>query len=119
VPKRNDSRLVGAASRSNYESLLESGVTIAEFRKGLLHAKTVTVDRTLAMVTTANLDRRSFELNFEVSLVVYDTDFASQLRFMQLAYLEDSSRLDPKAWYDRPWPRRLVQNAAGMLAPLL
>jgi len=73
----------------------------------------------LALVTTANLDRRSFELNFEVSLVVYDSDFASQLRFMQTSYLESSDLIDPATWRKRPWPSRLVQNAAGMLSPLL
>lgn len=119
VPARNDSRLVAAASRGNYEGLLESGVRIAEFRKGLLHAKTVTVDRSLALVTSANLDRRSFELNFEVSLVVYDTDFASQLRFMQMSYLERSAEIDAVQWQRRPWPKRLSQNAAGMLGSLL
>jgi cardiolipin synthase len=119
VPARNDSRLVAAASRGNYESLLESGVRIAEYRKGLLHSKTMTVDRSIALVTSANLDRRSFELNFEVSLVVYDSDFASQLRFMQTAYLELSDPIDAIAWRNRPWPTRLAQNAAGMLSPLL
>jgi len=119
VPERNDSRLVAAASRSNYEALLESGVHIAEYRHGLLHAKTITVDRTLALVTSSNLDRRSFELNFEASLVVYNSDFASQLRFMQLAYLEKSRPIDEAVWLKRPWPNRLVQNAAGMLSAVL
>ncbi len=119
VPARNDSRLVAAASRSNYEPLLESGVKIAEFRSGLLHSKTMTVDRDIALVTSANLDRRSFELNFEVSMVVYDSDFASQLRFMQMSYLEQSDGIDRERWRRRSSLKRLSQNAAGMLSPLL
>ena len=82
-------------------------------------AKTVTLDRRLAVVTTANLDRRSFELNFEVSMVVYDTDFASQLRLLQKSYLDGSTPVDPAAWRRRGWPRKLLQNTAGMLGPLL
>ncbi len=119
VPARNDSPLVGAASRSFYEGLLEAGVTIHEYQAGLLHAKTITIDRDLAVVTTANLDRRSFELNFEVSMVVYDDDFASQLRLLQKTYVDDSRPVDPGAWARRRWPRRLVHNTAGMLSPLL
>ncbi|MHC5025085.1 MAG: cardiolipin synthase [Planctomycetota bacterium] len=119
VPARNDSRLVGAASRSHYESLLGAGVRILEFESGLLHAKTISVDRDFALVTTANLDRRSFELNYEVSLVVYDTDFASRLRFLQQSYIAAARPIEPGPWSRRHWPARLWQNAAGTLSPLL
>jgi cardiolipin synthase len=119
VPARNDSPLVAAASRSYYEALLDAGVRINEYQHGLLHAKTITLDRRLALVTTANLDRRSFELNFEVSLVVYDSDFASELRLLQKAYLDGSVAVNERAWRRRGWPRRLCQNTAGMLGPLL
>jgi cardiolipin synthase len=119
VPARNDSPLVQAASRSYYERLLDAGVHIREFRHGLLHAKTITLDRRLAVVTSANLDRRSFELNYEVSLVVYDSDFASELRLLQKAYIDGSTPVSESAWKRRAWPRRLWQNTAGMLAPVL
>ncbi|MHC4126611.1 MAG: cardiolipin synthase [Planctomycetota bacterium] len=119
VPARNDSPLVAAASRSYYEALLDAGVRIHEYQHGLLHAKTLTLDRRLALVTTANFDRRSFELNFEVSLVVYDSDFASELRLLQKAYSDGSVPVNEAAWRRRGWPRRLWQNTAGMLGPIL
>jgi cardiolipin synthase len=119
VPARNDSPLVAAASRSQYEALLDAGVEIHEFRGGLLHAKTLTIDRELAMIMTANLDRRSFDLNFEASLVVYDTDFASELRFLQTSYLSRSDAIDPGRWRGRPWPVKLWHNTAGTLGPVL
>ncbi|MHC4081966.1 MAG: cardiolipin synthase [Planctomycetota bacterium] len=119
VPARNDSPLVAAASRSFYEPLLDAGVHLHEYQHGLLHAKTMTVDRHLALVTTANLDRRSFELNFEVSLVVYDSDFASELRLLQKAYIDGSVAVSESRWRRRGWPRRLWQNTAGMLGPIL
>jgi cardiolipin synthase len=118
-PARNDSPLVAAASRSYYEPLLEAGVKIYEYQKGLLHAKTLTLDRSLALITTANLDRRSFELNFEVSMLVFDSDFASELRFLQTSYLNDSRPVKLSAWKRRPWPAKLWHNAAGTLGPLL
>jgi cardiolipin synthase len=119
LPARNDSPLVAAASRSQYAMLLDAGVEIHEFQRGLLHAKTMTIDRNLAMIGSANLDRRSFELNLEVSLMVYDQDFASQLRFLQRGYMDASRPVDRAAWNRRPWPTQLVQNAAGTLGPLL
>lgn len=119
VPARNDSPVVAAASRSYYEKLLDAGVDIYEYVPGLLHAKTTTIDRRLAMVSTANLDRRSFELNFEVSMVVYDSDFASELRLLQKSYLDQSEPVEPLQWRRRGWPKKLVQNAAGLLSPLL
>ena len=79
----------------------------------------MTIDRSLAMIGSANLDRRSFELNFEVNMVVYDADFSSQLRFLQRGYMEQSVPVDRIDWQNRPWPTRLVQNAAGTLGPLL
>ena len=117
LPAVNDSPFVAAASRRLYEPLLEAGVEIHHFEAGLLHAKTMTVDRDLAMIGSANLDRRSFELNFEVSLVVYDTNFASQLRLLQRSYMDRSTPVNADRWLRRAWPRRLVP--AGTLAPLL
>jgi cardiolipin synthase len=70
-------------------------------------------------VTTANLDRRSFELNYEASLMVYDSDFTGRLRFLQKSYLESSLRIDPADWRRRSWPRKIAQNAAGVFAPIL
>jgi cardiolipin synthase len=119
LPRRNDSPLVGAASRSHYQSLLNAGVRLYEFEAGLLHAKTLTFDRALALITTANLDRRSFELNFEVSMVVYDTDIASRLRFLQTSYLTRSRRVEQRDWRRRAWTTRVRDNAAGTLSPLL
>jgi len=119
LPARNDSPFVAAASQSHYESMLETGLKIYEFQEGLLHAKTVTIDRNLALITTANLDRRSFELNFEVSMVVYDSDFSSQLRFMQTDYMSRSQPVTLEQWSRRSLPRRLWQNAVGTLAPIL
>ncbi len=119
VPQRNDAPVVGLASRSYYESLLDSGVEIHEYTRGMLHAKTVSSDRSVAIVSSANLDRRSFELNFEVTLIVYDSDFASGLRFLQSSYLNDAVRIDRAVWRRRGGHRRLAENAAGLFSPLL
>ena len=119
VPARNDSPLVQAVSRSHYERLIDAGVEVFEYQEGLLHAKTLTVDRDLALVTTANFDRRSFDLNFEVSTLVYDSDFASQLRLLQRGYMQHSTRVTLSQVHGRSWLRRFAYNAAGIFSPVL
>jgi cardiolipin synthase len=119
VPERNDSRLVALASRSYYGTLLEAGVRILEFRDGLLHAKTLTVDGHVAMMTSANIDRRSLDINFEAGIVVYDSDFARQLRDLQGRYMQSSNAVDARSWGRRPVITRLSENGAALLAPLL
>ena len=119
VPKRNDSKLVSLASRSHYEQLLEAGVKIRHFTSGLLHAKTLTVDRQLFLLGSANLDRRSMQLNFEANMLGWNPDFAGQLRLLQKSYANESIEVDAQKWLDAPWHKRLTRNAAGMLSPLL
>lgn len=119
VPERNDSRMVAAASRSYYADLLGSGVEILEYRRGLLHAKTLTVDGRLSVLGSANLDRRSFEINFEVSVIVYSEPFGRELRALQGDYMSQSTRVDSALWQRLPWPMRLYYNSVGLLGALL
>ena len=65
LPEHNDSMVVAGTSRSYYQDLVSAGVKLFEYRCGLLHAKTIVVDRQIGLIGSANLDRRSFELNFE------------------------------------------------------
>ena len=118
-PKRNDSRLVAAASRSYYSDLISAGASIYEFRPGLLHAKTIVVDRAVAMVGSANFDRRSFELNFENNILFADTGFAAQLRERQDSFIAQSDAVT-KADVDAfGLGSRLWQNTLAMLSPIL
>jgi cardiolipin synthase len=119
VPRRNDSWLVQRASRGLYEELLGCGVRIHEFTGGLLHAKTIVVDRMLSVVTSANLDRRSFELNFEMGVLLYDDAFSERLRGLQQRYMDRSLEVDLRQWRERPLGRRLLEGAAGLVSPLL
>lgn len=119
MPKRNDSHLVALASRALLGPLLEAGVRIWEFPNGLLHAKTVTVDGVLAIVTSANLDRRSFELNFEVTAAVYDNRATESVRAMQQGWIDASTRYERAEWSGRTNWARFQEGLAGLLAPLL
>ncbi|MCC6230014.1 MAG: cardiolipin synthase [Phycisphaerales bacterium] len=119
VPAKSDHPIVCAAGRSHYQDLLDAGVRIRHFTDGLLHSKTVTVDRRIGLVMSANFDMRSFFLNYEVSLFIYDDDLASMLRFLQVSYIEKSVEITRDQWANRSMARRLLDNAAQLLGPLL
>lgn len=119
VPERVDSVLARHASRSYYDDLLDVGVTIRLYRRGLLHTKSITADGSRAMFGTANLDMRSLWLNYEVALFVYDPAFTAALRTLQDSYIADSDEVAPAAWAARPFATRFVQDAARLMSPLL
>jgi cardiolipin synthase len=119
VPKLNDSKLVAWSSRSYYADLLTSGVHIAEFHGGLLHTKSLLVDQKAAIFGSVNFDQRSLRLNFEISLIVYDIDFASKLQVLVESYLAQSDYIDPKVWAKRPRWHHYLENAAHLTSPLL
>ncbi len=119
VPARVDSRLARLASQPHKGELLEAGVRIAEFRGGLLHTKSVTVDGELSLFGSLNLDPRSLILNFEITLAVYDRAFTASLRTLQRSYIERSMPMDLDGWRERSLPRQFAENAARLLSPLL
>ncbi|WP_374280893.1 cardiolipin synthase [Novosphingobium sp.] len=119
VPRRNDSRIVAGASRSHYPALLDAGVQLHEFSPGLLHAKTMVADGLAGLIGSANLDRRSFELNFENNLLFADAAFAAQVRARQDQWLALSSLITPATVAAYSVPRRLWQNLLAMWSPLL
>jgi cardiolipin synthase A/B len=119
VPMVSDSVLVAAAGRSHYEELLDAGVNILLHSKGLLHAKTVTVDQTQSVIGSANFDMRSFWLNFEATLFIEDEGFCDTLRLVQREYIAVAQPVDAHAWRNRPRLRRFLDNCAQLLGPLL
>jgi cardiolipin synthase len=119
LPWQCDSRLVQHASAAYFDELLAAGVRIQRFHGGLLHTKSMVIDRELSVFGTVNFDLRSFHLNFEMSMLIYDRPFAEELLALQRRYLEDCEPLDLRAWRARPFWRRMVENAAQLASPLL
>ena len=118
-PKRNDNWIVAAASRSYYKDLIDAGAEIYEFRPGLLHAKTMVVDRCTGLIGSANLDRRSFELNFENNILFEDKGFAAAIRQRQDQYLADCDRVTREDVERFGIGLRLWQNLLATLSPML
>jgi cardiolipin synthase len=117
VPKHGDSRIVTAASRTYCDSLGKAGIKVYEYGPPMLHAKTMVIDETVAIVGTANLDNRSFRLNFEVAAAFYDETVIHQL----------VKRFEVDRAASRPFPPRkrgeritaLLESIARLTSPVL
>jgi cardiolipin synthase len=119
VPSRSNHRVVGEAGRSFYEELLGAGVRIFEFGPGMIHAKTMVVDGAVSLVGSANMDLRSFRLNFEVHTVVRDRALSRRLEETFDADLAVSREIELDAFRARPAWRRVTEGAARLLSPLM
>ncbi len=119
VPGESDSFIVNAAACSYYGDILDAGVEIYLYNKGFVHAKTVVADGQLAVIGTANMDHRSFELNFEVNAMVYDTLLAKELRDAFFNDLKDATQINPKAWAGRSRLKQFPEKVCRLLSPLL
>ena len=118
-PARNDDFAVGAASRSYYQELLTAGVKLFEFKPGLLHTKSMTVDGLITLIGSANMDRRSFDLNYENNIILADANTTAAMRERQQSYLDQSRQVtlaEVEAW---GLGRRLWNNALAIAGPVL
>lgn len=119
LPHRNDSKEVAAASRSYYLALLQAGVEIHEYEGGLLHSKTLTLDGDVSLIGSANLDRRSFDLNYENNILCYDPVLTRAIRGLQQDYIGSSVaviKADVEQW---SMPQQLWNNMVAMIGPVL
>jgi cardiolipin synthase len=119
VPDQSDSNMVDLAARSYYENLMRAGVEIYLYKKGFVHAKTMVADGSLAVVGTANMDHRSFDLNFEVNSIIYDAQIGRKLTkvfYQDLLYAE---RIDLAEWQQRSILKQFPEKVARLFSPLL
>ncbi|MGE3818325.1 MAG: cardiolipin synthase [Isosphaeraceae bacterium] len=119
VPAKVDSRLVALANPPILAELVEFGVKVMLFQGGLLHTKAVQVDGEFSLFGSLNLDPRSFRLNFEITLAVYDRAFASDLNALLATYLSDSRPMRLEEWTGRSLPWRFATSVARLMSPLL
>jgi cardiolipin synthase len=119
VPARIDSRLVSLASRAFQGDLAEAGVEVVLFQAGLLHTKSITIDGQRSLFGSVNLDPRSLQLNFEITLAIYGPEFTSRLRDLQERYIAQSIPLDLTQWRQRSFLTRFADNTARLFGPLI
>jgi len=119
VSQKSDSRVVAAAARSYYLELIRAGVHIHEYEPVMLHAKTLLVDDWFSAIGTANIDNRSFRLNFEVTAVIYDRKTNADLAQLFATDRTKAKQITARQLTESPLPRRLFESTARLLSPLL
>ena len=118
-PARNDDFAVAATSRSYYADLLAAGVKIHEYGGGLLHTKSMTVDGEVTLIGSANMDRRSFDLNYENNILLRDAAVTAEMRERQESYLGKCRQITAEEVNAWSWRRRLWNNAVAIVGPLI
>jgi cardiolipin synthase len=119
LPGKSDLPLVAMAGRSYYKELLEDDVVVYELRPGVLHAKTMVVDGKWSTVGSANMDIRSFQLNFEVNVMIWGESFAARLEDIFNQDLAASQRVTEAQINNRSWPRKASEAVIRVLSPVL
>lgn len=119
VSEKADQVLVSMAQRSFYDEMLESGVKIHLYQRNFLHAKHLTVDDTITLIGSSNMDIRSFLLNSEVSVLIYDADVAARMRVIQDQCLKHCRPLTAEEWDKRALPVKVMQNMARLVDAVL
>ncbi len=114
-----DSQTVRGASRASWGPLLEAGAEISEYQPTMFHVKVFTVDGLLSSVGSTNFDNRSFRLNDEANLNIYDSAFAAAQTAQFEADLQQSRRITLDAWRDRPLQEKAMEHLASLLATQL
>jgi cardiolipin synthase len=119
LPEKNDVTLMGPAARSYYTALVRAGARIFEYRPAMLHAKSMSVDGRWCLIGSANVDVRSFWLNFEISALVFDPEFASGLEAQFEKDLAQSREITPEILSGRGFWAALGEGVARLMSPLL
>lgn len=119
IPGVSDSVIVNMTSQSFYEEMLEAGVRIFKYNKGFVHAKTMVCDGFVSSVGTANLDNRSFDLNFEINAVIYDKEIAEQLGNQFAIDLENSEEIHLEEWKKRPVHIQFIEKLLHLFSEIM
>jgi cardiolipin synthase len=119
IPATSDSWISGSATNSYLEALLASGVQVFRYQKGFIHAKTMVIDDEICTIGTANMDYRSFEINFEVNAFIYNRETSKLLKKQFEADLKDAEELSLESWRQRSILKKLLEALSKLLAPLL
>jgi cardiolipin synthase len=114
-----DTEVVRKASRAGWGELLGAGAQIHEYQPTMFHCKTLIVDRLLVSVGSTNFDNRSFRLNDEANLNVYDRDFAEKATAVFEQDLKRTHEITYEAWANRPWHEKLLEKASALLSSQL
>ena len=114
----NDSRLVALAAASYYDDLLDAGARVFEYQAGMLHAKYAVFDD-ISLVGSANMDVRSFHLNYEIIALFYDAGVTGGVVSRFSEDLSDSREITADDRETLGWRRTVLEAGARVMSPLL
>lgn len=119
IPTRTDAKLVLWAGRSFYPELVQAGVEIREYDSGVVHSKIATIDDRWSLLTSANMDIRSFRLNFEITALIYDASVSRELAGVIARYCSHARAVGLREVYGRSLGEQLLIGGARLFSPLL
>ena len=119
LPERADNFITRPANRAYYEEILRAGVRLFLRQGEFIHSKTFVCDDYLSSIGSANIDSRSFDINYEINTYIYDEETARKCKAIYEADLEKSRELTLDEWSKRPWHNRLAESIIQLLSPLL
>jgi cardiolipin synthase len=119
LPERADNFITRPANRAYYEEILRAGVRLFLRQGEFIHSKTFVCDDYLSSIGSANIDSRSFDINYEINTYIYDEETARKCKAIYEADLEESRELTLEEWSKRPWHNRLAESIIQLLSPLL
>lgn len=119
IPGRNDSKMLQYASYSYITQCLKAGIKVYVYNPGMLHAKSIIIDEDIVIAGSTNFDYRSFENNFECSLIIYDKDVNRRMRDIFFKDLERCTKLSFPVWRKRPLPQRMLESILRLVSPIL
>lgn len=119
IPGKSDSRMLQYAGFSYVTQCLRAGIKVYLYNPGMLHAKSIIIDDGLVIGGSTNFDYRSFENNFECSLIIYDKEVNRRMRDIFFKDMEQCTKLTVKAWQSRPLPQRAMESVVRLVSPIL
>lgn len=119
IPNKPDHMFVYWATTSHIGEMLRAGATVYQYENGFIHNKVLIVDETVCSVGTANIDQRSFKLNFEVNAFIYDSQIAGQLIADFENDVKHSTQITPEMYENRPISVRFKESISRLLSPIL
>ncbi len=119
IPAKPDHPFVHSCSLSYMGELIEAGVKCYEYKKGFIHSKVMTIDGVVVSVGTANMDIRSYKLNFEVNAFMYNSEVAADFDRQYLKDIEDSVEITAERYKNRGIVKKVQESFARLISPLL
>lgn len=119
IPEQSDARLTDLSTSSYLQGMMEAGVRVFKYQKGMLHSKTIVIDDFISIVGTSNIDERSFKQNFEVNAFIYDEKTALEMKELFMDDLEFCKELNLIEWNNRKRKEKLKESFARLFSPLM